>query len=83
MGAQSHSIAFGFFSSYININIEEFLMKRIGSPENDNLHAFSANCRESPVRSFRKKTPLSVCRCEGGRGVATELRELRKMSIAL
>ena len=28
---------------------------------------FYAKCRESPVRTFRKKTPISVRRCgEGG-----------------
>ena len=35
---------------------DEFLMKRIGFP------AFNANCRESLVRTFRKKTPIRVRR---------------------
>ena len=41
----------------LNTKIGEFLMKRIGSQENGNILAFSANCRKSLVRAFRKKTP--------------------------
>ena len=37
-------------------------MKRIGSPKNGNIRALFAKCRESPVRTFRKKTPISVRR---------------------
>ena len=43
-------------------------MKRIGSPKNGNILAFFTKCRESPVRAFRKKTPISVRRCRGGGG---------------
>ena len=52
-------------------------MKRIGSPKNGNIRAFFAKCRESPVRAFRKKTPISVRRCRGG------LRGIRKRSAVL
>ena len=45
-------------------------MKRIGSPKNGS--AFFAKCRESPVRAFRKKTPISVRRCRGGAKGGTE-----------
>ena len=38
----------------------------IGSPKNGNIRAFFAKCRESPVLAFRKKTPISVRRCQGG-----------------
>ena len=47
-------------------------MKRIGSPKNGNIRAFFAKCRESPVRAFRKKTPISVRRCGGGAKGGTE-----------
>ena len=50
----------------LNTKIYEFLMKRIGSSKNGNIRAFFAKCRESSVRAFRKKTPLSVRRCGGG-----------------
>ena len=51
-------------------------MKRIGSPKNGNMRAFFAKCRESSVRAFRKKTPISVRRCgEGGaKGGAEKVR---------
>ena len=53
-------------------------MKKIGSPKNGNICAFFAKCRESSVRAFRKKTPISVRRCgEGG------LREVWKKSAVL
>ena len=38
----------------------------IGSPKNGNILTSFAKCRESPVRAFRKKTPISVRRCQGG-----------------
>ena len=41
----------------LNTKIYEFLMKRIGSPKHGNIRAFFAKCRESPVRTFRKKDP--------------------------
>ena len=48
-------------------------MKRIGSPKNGSIRAFFAKCRESSVRAFRKKTPISVRRCgEGGAKGGTE-----------
>ena len=37
-------------------------------PKNVNLRVFLSNCRESLVRAFRKKTPLSVRRPWGGGG---------------
>ena len=52
----------------LNTNTYEFLMKRIGFPKNCNIQAFFDKCCESSVRTFRKKTPISVRRCRGGGG---------------
>ena len=38
----------------LKLKIYEFLLKKIGSPKNCNMHVFFAKCRESLVRTFRK-----------------------------
>ena len=51
-------------------------IKKFKFPKNGNLRALFSNCRESLVRVFKKKTPLSVRRPGGG-----GLRGVRKVSI--
>ena len=47
------------FMAVMNTKVDEFPMKLIGSPKNGNICAFFAKCRESQVRAFRKRTPIS------------------------